>query len=100
MREGFRVYWFRSSEKARRDENEREDKIASAMDQLRALADPARKKKPKTEKALRKKADAILARFAVEAWVKVDIALQPVEKFRQGTRGRASANTLYHTPVH
>ncbi len=54
MREGFRMYWFRSSQKARRDWNEREDKIASAMDQLRALADPTRKKKPKTEKALRK----------------------------------------------
>jgi transposase len=88
MREEFRVYWFRSSEKARRDENEREDKITSAMDQLRALADPARKKKLRTEKTLRKKADAILVRFAVEAWVKVDIALQQVESFRQITRGR------------
>jgi hypothetical protein len=99
MREGFRMYWFRSSEKARRDGKEREDKIASAMDQLRALADPARKKKPKTEKALRKKADAILARFAVQAWVKVDIALQQVEKFRQVTRGRSSANTMYHKVI-
>jgi transposase len=99
MREGFRMYWFRSSEKARRDWNEREDKIASAMEQLRALADPAGKKKPKTEKALRKKADAILARFAGEAWVKFEIALQEVEKFRQVTRGRASANTMYHKVV-
>jgi len=99
MREGFRVYWFRSSEKARRDENEREGKITSAMDQLRALADPARKKKPRTEKTLRKKADAILARFAVEAWVKVDIALQQVESFRQITRGRSSANTMYRKSV-
>jgi transposase len=100
MREGFRMYWFRSSEKARRDWNEREEKIASAMDQLRALADPARKKKPKTEKALRKKADAILARFAVQPWVKFDIALQQVEKFRQVTRGRASASTMYRKSVH
>jgi transposase len=99
MREGFRIYWFRSSEKARRDWNAREDKIAAAMDQLRALADPARKKKPKTEKALRKKADAILAHFAVHTWIKVDIALQQVEKFSQATRGRASANTMYHKVV-
>ena len=93
------MYWFRSSQKARRDWNDREDKIASAMDQLRALADPTRKKKPKTEKALRKKVDAILARFAVGTWVTVDIALQPVEKFTQINRGRASANTMYHKVV-
>ena len=99
MREGFRMYWFRSSQKARRDWNDREDKIASAMDQLRALADPTRKKKPKTEKALRKNVDAILARFAVGTWVTVDIALQPVEKFTQVKRGRASANTMYHKVV-
>jgi transposase len=100
MREGFRMHWFRSSEKARQDWNEREDKIASAMDQLRALADPSRKKKPKTEKAIRRKADAILARFAVELWIKVDIVLEPAEKFRQITRGRSSANTMYHKIVH
>jgi len=99
MREGFWMYWFRSSEKARRDWNEGKEKIALAMNQLRLLADPARKKKPKTEKALRRKADAILSRFAVEAWVKVDIALEQVEKFRQVTRGRSSANTMYHKIV-
>ena len=99
MREGFRLYWLRSSEKARRDWNEREEKIAAAMDQLRALADPARKKKPKTEKALRKKADTILARFAAEVWVKVEITLEQREKFRQVARGRSSANTMYHKIV-
>jgi transposase len=65
MREGFRMYWFRSSEKARRDRQEREEKIASALDHLRALADPARNKKPRTEKAMRRKVDEILAHFAV-----------------------------------
>lgn len=95
LQEGFRLYWFRSSEKARRDWNEREEKIASAMAQLRALADPERKKKARTEPKLRKQADAILARFAVEAWVKVEIAIEEVAKFRQLTPGRASSNTVY-----
>ena len=99
MQEGFRLYWFRSSEKARRDCNEREQKIASAMERLRALADPERKKKATTEPKLRKQADAILARYAVEAWVKVEIALEEVVKFRQLTRGRASANTAYRKVV-
>src|SRR5487761_108136 len=99
MREGFRMYWYRSSEKARRDWNEREEKIATGMDQLRALADPARKRKPQKEKALRKKADAILARIAGEAWVQFEITLQEEEKFRQITRGRASSHTMYRKVV-
>lgn len=99
MREGFRIYWFRSSEKARRDWNEREEKIASALDQLRALTDPARRKKPRTAKALRHKTDAVLARWAVGAWLKVDIGVQQVEKFRQVTRGRSSTNTVYRKSV-
>jgi len=98
LQEGFRLYWFRSSEKARRDWNEREEKIASAMDQLRALADPQRKKAT-TEPRLRKQADAILVRFAVQPWIKVDIALQQVVTFRQLTRGRASADTAYRRVV-
>ncbi|PYY03864.1 MAG: IS1634 family transposase [Acidobacteria bacterium] len=99
LQEGFRLYWFRSSEKARRDWNEREDKIASAMEHLRVLADPERKKKTTSEPKLRKQADAILARFAVQAWVKVEIVLEEVVKFRQLTPGRASASTVYRKVV-
>jgi len=97
MQEGFRLYWFRSSEKARRDWNEREEKIGAAMDRLRALADSAGKHKPKTEKALRRKVDAILSGF--EPWIRVDMALEKVERFRQVRRGRSSANTTYRKIV-
>jgi transposase len=100
LQEGFRLYWFRSSEKARRDWNEREEKIASAMDQLRALADPDRKRKARTEPKLRKQADAILNRFAAQEWVKVEVAREEVTNFRQLTPGRASANTVYRKVVH
>jgi transposase len=41
----------------------------------------------------------MLARFAVEAWVQVDIALQQVEKFKQILRGRSSTNTMYRQSV-
>ncbi len=99
MREGFKIHWFRSSEKSRRDWQDREERIAHAMDHIRALADPARKKAPKTEKALRKKADKILSRFTVSAWVKVDIALERVEKFRQIKPGRSTTDTVYHRTV-
>ena len=66
---------------------------------MRALANPERKK-AKTEPRLRKQVDAILAHFAVEPWIKVDIALQQVVTFQQLTRGRASADTAYRKVVH
>jgi transposase len=97
MQEGFKIHWFRSSEKARRDWNEREEKIAAAMGQLRALAHPERNQRPKTEKALRQKVDAILA--PVEDWIKVEISFEEEEKFRQLTRGRSSSNTTYRRTV-
>jgi transposase len=100
MREGFRLYWFRSSEKARRDEQEREEKIAAALSHLRALADPDRKKKPRTEKAVQRKVEEILAHFAVKPWVRVEVVWESVEQFRQTTRGRSSAQTLYRRIVH
>ena len=97
MQEGFKIYWFRSSEKARRDWNEREEKIAAAMDQLRTLGDPETNNRPKTENALRRKVDAILS--ITEDWIKVDITLKEVEKFRQLKRGRSSTNTTYRRTV-
>jgi hypothetical protein len=36
----------------------------------------------------------------VELWIKVDIVLEPAEKFRQITRGRSSTNTMYHKIVY
>jgi transposase len=99
MREGFKIYWFRSSEKMRRDFDEREEKIDSAMTRLRALADPQRKKKPKREAALRKAANDILLRSGVKEWLKVDIALERIEKFKQANRGRSSSDTLYRKSI-
>lgn len=100
MREGFRLFWFRSSEKARRDYKEREEKIALAVDHIRALADPKRKKRPKTEKAMRKRTDAILNRFGVADWITVEIALERVEKFKQARRGRSSDDSMFRRVIH
>jgi transposase len=99
MREGFRIYWYRSTEKARRDWDDREERISVAMAHIRSLGDPNRKKKPKTEKALRKKAEEIIARFKVGDWIEVNIGLECVEKFRQVKRGRSTADTMFRRTV-
>jgi transposase len=99
LEEGFRVYWFRSSEKARRDYNDREDRIAAALARLEALTDPQRKKKPRRENKLRRQAEAIVMRFAVQDLVKYEVKVQEVEDFRQATPGRPTSATMYHRRV-
>lgn len=98
-REGFRLFWFRSSEKAHRDWDGREERISSAIAKLRSLGDPVRKKKSKKEKALRKKALEIVSHFGVEDWVEVNIALERVEKFRQARRGPATPDSMFRRTV-
>ena len=98
MSEGFRIHWFRSSEKLRRDFENREDRIEAALSHLQALSDPTRKN-PKTEKALKRRAEKILVRLKVREFITTEIALEQVRAFKQKTRGRASENTDYRRIV-
>jgi len=98
MREGFRLYWYRSSEKVLRDEQDRVERLAAAVDRLKQLNAPSRRG-PKTEAALRKAATKIVQRYRVEAFVGVGIERQPVEKFRQTKPGKPSKNTVYRRHV-
>jgi transposase len=99
LREGFRLFWFRSSEKRRRDVEDRETRIDQALDNLRGIDEPSRRRGPKTEASLRRKAEEILERFGAKQWVRLEIALERVEDFKQKTRGRAGEDTDYRRVV-
>src|SRR2546430_6199509 len=88
LQEGFRLYWFRSSEKARRDWDEREEKIASAMDQLRALADPVRKRKPKKEQT---RSEEHTSELQSQSNLVCRLLLEKKNKYR-GTRSSRSSS--------
>jgi transposase len=94
LSEGFRVHWFRSSEKRLRDEQSREESVELALTHLKSLDEPGRKK-PRTEAALQRRADKILARFKVSGWIRIEIALERMEEFKQKTRGPATEDTDY-----
>jgi transposase len=95
MREGFRLYWYRSSEKTRRDEQDRIDRLSAAHDRLQLLNAPGRRGR-KTEAALRKAANKILVRFHVEDWIAITVNSETVEKFKQTKRGAHTEKTVYH----
>ena len=94
LREGFSLFWYRSSQKQKRDASERKDRILRATERLENL-NLKRLRGPKTETALRKRIDAILSRFRVQDWITVEIKMDLDEKFKALTRGKPTGETRY-----
>lgn len=94
LKEGFRLYWYRSSEKKLRDEQDREDRISLTISRLQLLNDRKRRG-PKSEKSIRQAAQKTLSKYKVEKWIDVEIRIEEVEKFKQVTRGKPTTETQY-----
>ena len=62
MQEGFGLHWYRSSEKRRRDHEDREEQIAAALERLERLNNPQRRGR-KDAPSLQKAADQVLAKL-------------------------------------
>ena len=94
MREGFRLYWFRSSEKLLRDKQDREDRLQAAMDKL-TLLNSNNKRGPKTEAAMSKAAQRILTHYNVTPWVNLLVKTDILENYKQVHPGKPTTNTVY-----
>jgi hypothetical protein len=93
MDEGFRIYWYRSSEKRLYDAQDRQDRIGLALQQLERL-NQRRGRGPKTEPAIRRAAENLLARYRVKNLIRYEIQRQEKSAFVQTTRGKPSARPL------
>jgi transposase len=82
--EGFALYWYRSSEKRQRDAQDRQQRLETALQRLERLNE-RRGSGPKTEPAVRRAAENILARYRVGSLVEYEIKLQPKVQFTQKT---------------
>src|SRR5215468_2326258 len=94
LREGFIVYWYRSSQKKKRDARDREERIERTIERLESL-DLRRMRGPKTDPAIRSRVDEIIAQHGAEEWVTVEIKWDAVEKFKAITRGKPTADTIF-----
>src|SRR5215469_12936698 len=68
LREGFVLHWYRSSQKKKRDEHDRNEQIERAIGRLDAL-DLRRMRGPKTDPAIRRRVDQIITRHGAEEWI-------------------------------
>jgi len=93
--EGYRIIWYRSSEKWKRDECWRDDLIQAARQDLHRLGERAGKRKLKTREQVQAAADEILERTATRHWVKVRIESHPQETYKQKGPGRPGKDTRY-----
>ncbi len=94
MREGFRIHWYRSSEKCLYDAQDRQDRITTVLQRLERL-NQRRGRGPKTEPAIRRAAENTLTQYRVKSLVHYQIDLRQEVQFVQRTRGKPSALTNY-----
>lgn len=98
LREGFCLYWYRSSEKRKRDKDSREERIGFALDKLDDLQ-TQRRRGPKSENTLLKAAQKILARYNVGQWIDLQVRSREVEEFKKDSPGKPTPDATYRRKV-
>jgi hypothetical protein len=90
---GVHTDWYRSSQKKKRDEHDRNERIERAIGRLDAL-DLTRMRGPKTDAASQpSRSDHHSAR--PEEWITVDIKWDAVEHFKAVARGKPTPDTIF-----
>jgi transposase len=97
LREGFRLFWYRSSQKRKRDSEDRKTKISRAIQRLENLN--LRKGGHRTERVLRHRIDAVLRRYGVEGWLDVEIKMETEAIFKAMAAGKPTPKTRYRRVV-
>jgi transposase len=96
-KEGFRILWFKSSQKLATDRKSREQRLAAATVQLEHLS--KRTNKYATETALQKAADKIVTRLKVQEYLRVSVQRCREKKRKQVGPGRPGPDTKYEDVV-
>jgi transposase len=92
-KEGFRVLWYRSSQKLHLDQEQRARRLAAARLQLRQLQQ--RSNGNATVGALQEASNNILAKNQVETFLQVTVERHVRQEYKQQGPGRPGPNTLY-----
>jgi transposase len=94
LAEGFRVYWYRSSEKRIRDKFSRENRIELAQEKLLELS-ANKKRGSRTEKSLLAAAYKVIEKYKVSSWINVEVKSKKIENFKKISVGRSNIKSTY-----
>jgi transposase len=93
--EGYRVLWYRSSQKEEQDRQARAARLGRAHDRLEGLQASGRRRAWRTEAEARQAAGRIATEEQVEALLRVVTEREVTEEFRQRGPGRPGPDTDY-----
>jgi hypothetical protein len=88
------LYWYRSSQKKKRDARDRDERLERTIERLKSL-DVRRMRGPKTDAAIGKRVAEIIAQHHAEERITVEVKWDAVEKFKAITRGKPTAETAH-----
>jgi len=93
--EGYRIIWYRSSQKIVLDEKARRSRIAKAKKQIETLQNRTGKHQFKTEETALEAAREVLKSTGVERWLDVSVETHIGYDYKQTTPGRPGKDTQY-----
>ena len=93
--EGYRIVWYRSSEKWRRDERTRDNAIHEARWALHRLGERVGRGKLKTREQVQQAVDQILDHTETRSWLSVQLLPRERHTYKQGGPGRPGRHTRY-----
>jgi transposase len=93
--EGYRVLWYRSSQKEQQDRQVRQERLQRARARLEALQAPSSRRAFRTESEARAAGQRVLQDEKVERWLRLHIDVEAEEDYRQVGPGRPGPNTAY-----
>lgn len=93
--EGYRLVWFRSSEKWKRDEQWRQSAIDRARFELHRLGERVGRYQLKTREQVQTAVDQILDQTEARPWLEIELIRTERHHHRQAGPGRPGPNTRY-----
>lgn len=99
--EGYRIVWYHSTEKEKRDAQERDDKLDRTIRKLQdlrtRLASPRSRLRTRTK--VDREVEEILEALGMDRFLEVEVQRKEDKQFRQEKRGRPGPNTRYRRKV-
>jgi transposase len=93
--EGYRVLWYRSSQKEEQDRQQRRRRLERAYAQVEALQAPGRRHQPSSADEAHAAAARVVAAEQVEQWVRLVVEEEVEEMYQQVGPGRPGPDTEY-----
>ena len=93
--EGYRLVWYRSSQKWQRDQQARDNAIQTARQEIQRLREKVGRRTLKTRQQVQAASDEILNQTDTRCWVRAEIVPRDKHTHRQTGPGRPGKNTRY-----